>query len=139
MKITSKTLLLVSGAGIFVSFLTGYLEKGSYPLCSQIGEYTYQSTCRLVEAITLITFPIFVLSLLLLFLKKEEVSETWRKFTTVFFGAYALVVIFTPWYLGDGFMNIQKESVAILGSIFYGAISLILIIKKSIQLRGEKK
>ena len=67
----------------------------------------------------------------------EKIVSLWKKFTLIYLFIYLFIVIITPWYIGDGFMNIQKGTVAIMLSALYFILSLILVLYKSWKLRGK--
>lgn len=138
---TKKQIIILglSGAGILIFFLAEFLTNQSSVLCRFIGEYYYQTTCRLTGDVALIAFPIFIFSVLFLFLKIETVFDEWRKFTFIYLFIYLFTVVITPWYAGDGFLNIQKEIVALVGCFLYFVLSMPLILYKSRKLRREKQ
>ncbi len=131
MKVKQITILSLAIVGMLTFFLTEHLTDQSSEFCKIVGEYYYQTTCQLVGDITLITFPLFVLSLLFLFFNKETIFVYWRKFTFIYIFIYLFISIITPWYAGDGFFNIQKEITIVALCVLYFIISIFLIIYKS--------
>ena len=124
-------ILSLSGFGILVFFLTEFLTNQSSVLCRFIGEYNYQTTCRLVGNVTIIAFPLLISSIFLLFFINETILDDWTKFTFI----YLFIAVITPWYSGDGFLNIQKEIITLILSGLYFILSILLILYKSWRLR----
>lgn len=105
--------------------------------CPQLGDYEYENLCGLAGLASFIFFPIFFFSIIFFLINKLETFQSWVKFTTYFFAVNLSIIIITPWYWGDGFMNIQKGTVTISLAVLYFLISLILIAYKSYKLRGK--
>jgi len=135
---TKKNLLIGSTLGVFFFFLSEFLTSKSSDLCFTVGTYSYETSCRLIGDLALIAFPILLISIFTLFFKRKEYFEAWKKFTFIYLFIYLFIALVTPWYAGDGFMNIQKEITIIALSVLYLILSSLLIIYKSWKLRGEK-
>ncbi len=126
----------ISVLGIFLFFLTEFFTKQSVSVCFKIGTYSYETSCRLVGDIALISFPIFLFSIFISFFKRKEYFEAWKKFTFIYLFIYLFIVIITPWDLGD-IMSIQKDVMTISFCIFYTIISLLVILRNSFILKNQ--
>lgn len=134
-KITKYQAAGVSLVGVGFMFLMESIRMSAS--CIQIGEYEYENICRLSALASLIFVPILFFALVSFMLEKQEIFASWIKFTAYFFIVNLLLVIVTPWYWGDGFMNIQKETNTIGLAVLYAVISLVLISYKSYKLKGN--
>jgi len=103
---------------------------------------SYNSTCIDLVGYFLLIFmigvTILIPSIILLFLK-QEIFDFWKKTLYIYLFIYLLVIILTPWYIGDGFFHIQKDIIALILSILYFFISFILIIFKSLEKEKREK
>ena len=124
------------GSLIFATLfpLSKFLESQASSLCPVIGSYYYETLCRLIGDISFIAVPLFIFSLLFLFSGNEKVFLSWKRFTVIYLPLYLALAIFTPWYVGDGFMNLQKELVIFIFCGVYFALSAFLVLYKSHKL-----
>lgn len=132
---SKEIILLLSIVFVFI-FYYFYNNQAYNHFCD--GNYTYQNCAKVVNLIKLfllITPSILFFSLINFFLSKK-VFYSWKKFTFYYILLYLIIILITPWYLGDGFFNIQKFHISYLGAIIYSIISLILITYKSFK-KGE--
>ncbi len=50
---------------------------------------------------------------------------------------YLFIALVTPWYVGDGFMNIQKDAMVITFCILYVNLSLLVVGRNSLFLKNK--
>ena len=79
----------------------------------------------------LIFIPIFIFSIILSRLGESK-FEKWKKFTFIYLIIYLTVYFLSPTQ-GDGYIWLQRETISFFGAISYSAISIVLIIYKSLQ------
>jgi hypothetical protein len=93
-----------------------------------------------LQIISLFVVLAFIFLLPLYFLK-EAVYLSWRKFALWYFPIVALILLFSPTSEGNGLMSVgvggDRESLTFFFSGLFAFISLVLIIYKSIKLRGK--
>ncbi|MDD5720863.1 MAG: hypothetical protein PHT16_00220 [Candidatus Pacebacteria bacterium] len=94
-------------------------------LCIDIAQY---AVLLFLVGVTIL-IPIIIMS----FVKRQHMFETWKKTLFVYLFVYLLNIIFMPWYWGDEFFNFEKDIIAFGISIAYFVFSLILIIYKSLS------
>ena len=79
----------------------------------------------------LIFIPIFIFTLIFLSLNEKK-FESWKKFTFIYLIIYLIFYFIVPTQ-GDGYLWFQRETVSLVGSIFYLLFSLFLIVYKSFK------
>ena len=131
MIISKKFLATLFFTGIILVLVSEFIHD-QYS-CLIVGDYSSEDICRLIGNMLLISFPAFFFALVSFFMKNENAFESWRKFSFIFIPSSIILVLITPWYLGDGFMNIQKEVVALILSGVYAGTSLVLIAYRSFK------
>lgn len=88
---------------------------------------------KLSESIFWLTVPVFITSIITLFLN-ENVFNVWRRFTNYFLVVAVVIVLITPTSThGLDFFPIIKETVTIALASIYSIISLIIILYKSLK------
>ncbi len=124
---------LISALVLSIVFVFFYTNSAYYSFCD--GNYLNESCGSLVKFIKLLfyVFPAIFLFSVISFFVSDKAFFSWRKFTVVFFLIYLAILIVTPWYLGDAFLNLQKAHISYLGLFVYSLISLILIVYKSLK------
>ena len=132
MIISKKFLATLFFTGIILVLVSEFIHD-QYS-CLIVGDYSSEDICRLIGNMLLISFPAFFFALVSFFMKNENAFESWRKFSFIFIPSSIILVLITPWYLGDGFMNIQKEVVALILSGVYAGTSLVLIAYRSFKI-----
>jgi hypothetical protein len=92
------------------------------------------------QALSLFSISLLPLLFLLIF-TKEAVYLAWRKFALWFLPISALLIFSAPEYSGGGFIGMSygftREIMSMTLAVLFFVISLILIIYKSIKLRGK--
>lgn len=106
-----------------IEFYVGYISK------VRVFEETVETFLELYSIVILI-------SLFLLFLLRIEVYKSWRKFALIYLPLAVLAIHAAP-ESGDMLFDISKETVTIFFAGLFLLISLILIIVKSLTLRGK--
>ena len=94
----------------------------------------------LANFLTLFSFPIFLLSLILHF-TREQVFRSWLKFARIFLPIAIALIVLTPSGSGGfsaGFGGPDRETVTEELAALFSLISLVLIVYKSIKLRSRK-
>ena len=127
---TKKSTLLISGFFTISFFVLDSI--GTYKLC---GEYSVGNCPFLLHDIlgTFIIFiPLFLLSLIT-YKMRDEVFQTWFKFTRIWVPLTILLVIISPEY-GNALFPVEKGSVSFAMSLLFLIISLIIIISKHLSL-----
>jgi len=135
--LTLKRLLVINEVGFLLSIILYFNIPYLYicklnNLFGNCGEYF-----KFLKILFLISPVLLLFSIINLFVKGKIFLE-WKRFTFIYLFIYLFIVTIFPWYIGDGFFNIQKVHIAILLSIVYSTISLILIIYKTIKLSNRK-
>jgi hypothetical protein len=133
--LTKKNLLYISGVGTVIAITTLFFFSGGIPLgrCS----YAFDMSCakKLTALMLAIFIPIFIFSIVTYKLK-EETFLSWKKFTLIYLFIYLFIIVINPWQPAD-FSPFEKKSAFMTLVPLYFLISLILIIYKSIKLRGK--
>lgn len=129
-NITNKTILFISS---LLSLILLFLKTNypSHKFCYEI------DVCiiflKYLKILFLIAPIILFFSIVSFLINKEHIYITWRKYTFIFLLFYFIIVSITPWYIGDGLLNIQKAEIAFLGLGLYSIISLILLIVQTLK------
>ncbi|MFM7088428.1 MAG: hypothetical protein ACKOW9_02770 [Candidatus Paceibacterota bacterium] len=132
------TLKHIFGVGLVSSILSIFLyQRESKHLLCGTGVYGCYDYINFVLLLTMFFGTFFVFSCVFFLVKKDKVFASWKRFTSIYFLIYLFFIILVPWNWGDVFLPIYKGTVALVLSVFYFLISLILIIFKSIQLRNK--
>ena len=128
----SKKNILFSSFSLSLVFLGTlyYIEN----VCRS-GSFRCSSLYEIVWMVSGIFLPIFISSCILYFIK-DEIFYTWKTFTEKYIIVYLLILIISP-SITDAYIPISKETMSLLFSVVYFLLSLILIIYKSIKLRGK--
>ncbi len=125
----STFLIIVDRIGnvIFCSFL-GYYDGHVYSCLDFISP---------IETMLFPLLPVFLFSLIT-YKMRDEVFQTWIKFTKWFIPLSMFLILITPTANGGYFVSLwDNQMTAIFTSFLYTLLSLILIIYKSIKLRGK--
>ena len=137
--------LVIVGTIPILSFLVS-----EYPANIGLCKYAYDSIGQLQGRTCIVDLsflqPLFFLSLvtfiflLPLYFLKEGVYLSWRKFALWYLPIVTFALIISPASEGNGLMSVgvggDRESLTFFFSGLFAIISLILIIYKSIKLRG---
>jgi hypothetical protein len=83
-----------------------------------------------------ISFSVFVISVILLFVR-DEIFKSWLIFSAWFLPLSVALIILSPEYSYDIITPFDKKLTTMWMSSIFAIISLILIIYKSIKLRGK--
>ncbi len=95
---------------------------------------THNDSCINTVNYTTLFFMIGTATLIpsiIVFFIKEEIFKSWKKITRIFIILSLLIILIIPWYLGDGFLHIQKDLIVLFLAILYLIASFVLIIYKS--------
>ncbi len=117
------------GVAVLGFIVTIFIER--------INNYKLDDLQQFLGLFSVISF-IFLVSLLFL---SDQVSITWFKFARVYIPLTAVLVAVVPSESGlmdIGFFGYDKENLTWIASTFYILISLVLIIRKAVQLRRVK-
>ncbi len=127
---TKKRMLLISFLSTILFFVL-YSNK-LYFLCQASGVFSCGEILKFLKLFFLIAPFIFIFCVITYYLD-NKVFFSLRKFTNFYLIIFFFLLLITPWYTGDEFLNLQKAHVSFLGSILYSVISLILILYKSFK------
>ncbi len=137
MKLTKKSVLTISifGSGVCAYLLYGVITH----LCYEQWAWC-KNLWRPVNDIVLpilFLFPIMLIIQLVIWRAREEVSATWIKFLSWWVPLSIILILIAP--KGKSmFFPSMKEFFGLLMPALFLIISLILIIKKLIQVRRQK-
>jgi cytochrome bd-type quinol oxidase subunit 2 len=127
----NKTLIVI----LFISLI---LLAGTFLVCP-----TPTDVCLRYDELSvfliLFSAPVFLLSLILLFLR-EEIFRSWKHFAYWWLPISAFFIMLAPSTDRGSFdfgMGFDREAVTWFFAVLFFLISLILIIYKSIKLRGK--
>ncbi len=135
--LTKKKLFFISFLST-ISFLIIIPRDFLYNICS-INNRFCVGIVNYSIILLMIGVSIFFISIIMFFVKKEEIFELWKKTLFIYLFIYLFIAVVTPWYAGDGFLNIQKGVVLLLVSGCYLLFSLFFIIYKSLIIRKKEK
>ncbi len=136
-----KKLMTKKSAMIFFGLfaLIFLLPMFFFPYLSSCG--SYREICKSLALFTLPLSTCFPIVLLLLFFR-DQIFLAWLKFTIFVMPIILLIIYQSPSSAGGGFlssaMTTTRSEVSIQLSILYGIVSLIIILVKSLVLRGKK-
>ncbi|MFA6515169.1 MAG: hypothetical protein WCT42_02810 [Candidatus Paceibacterota bacterium] len=119
---------LVSAVGFLIILPRQFfyaLSNAHCFLCVYIAKYA--GLFFIIGATTLIP------SIIMLFSKKQQIFESWKKTLFIYLSIYLLIIILVPWYTKGDFVHLQKDLVALGFSIIYLVFSIIFIIYKSFK------
>ncbi len=141
MKLTKGKVLSIS---ILISIVLLIADNlGNTKLCTTIGYldgniYPCMDVLYLIELMFLSFLPITIFSLITYPLR-EETFRSWLRFAKWWVPMSMLLVLITPDGQSGGYMPslIDKQVVAFLTSAVFIIISLIIVLYKSIKLRGK--
>jgi len=132
--LNKKNILLVSFIGVTVALMSGYLAYGT-PTSNCGDEMTLRCWGVFVAISLAIFIPITIFGLAMYWLK-EGVFLLWKNFTLIYLFIYLFLIIINPWLPAD-YSPFEKNTVFMVLVPLYFLISLILILYKSIKLRGK--
>ena len=81
-----------------------------------------------MAAIFLPFLPLFVFSLITYFLR-EEIFQSWWRFTRIAIPASIVLILLAPSYSSDWMLPIEKGTVAFFTSLIFVFISVIVIVR----------
>ena len=129
---SKKTLLLTSGIVTLVLLAIGTF--GTYKICNN------SEICINILHYFFLYFlpflPLFILALIT-YKMRDEVYRAWLRFSYVWVPLSMLLILLAPEYTTDWMYPVVKGTVAFFSSILYLVISLVLIVIKSLLLRGK--
>lgn len=108
---------------------------GTYKVCGDNGYGTCVDNLANIIILSLIIFPVFLVSAITYFLK-DRVFLAWLKFSSIWIPLQVILSLLTPRYGGAGIISIDRGAVSFVLSALYLIISLVLIAYKSWKLRG---
>ena len=132
--LNKKKLLYISGAGSIFSVVAIYL---AYRM--PISACEYEMGLRCISTLAFLMFAIFIPALIfsiVTYKLKEETFLLWKNFTIIYLFIYLFLIIVNPWMHAD-YSPFEKNTVFMVLVPLYFLTSLILIIYKSIKLRGK--
>lgn len=115
---------------LVTSLLLSILIYPAMYIADKSSSFMVEHIYETITYLLLIFVPIFVVSILILFLK-ESVFISWKKFTFIYLFIYLSLVIFSP--LRCDYIPICKETMFMFFVPTYLVISIFLIIFKSIK------
>ncbi|MFA5831093.1 MAG: hypothetical protein WC878_04670 [Candidatus Paceibacterota bacterium] len=131
---TKKNVLLISSNLIVILCFLAYIQTGD--ICYM------KSWCRnfweeinLLGAILFIFIPIFLFSLIT-YKMRDEVFRSWIHFSCWWIPLSTIVSLITP-ESSSSLFSLDGKKIAVASSFLFALISLILIIYKSVKLRGK--
>ncbi len=135
--ISNKIMFLVSLLFSILLLLAAFYD-------SKIKAYYYGcwdciEKINLVEGLSFLFFSFLFFSFLFLFQKNKEKFEKWKNFSLWYFFINALIIIFTPEYSGDAFVNVQRSSVAVLLTGLHFIISLTIFFYQAKKIKNTDK
>jgi hypothetical protein len=133
--LTKKNLLYISAIGIIVSIGAVYLAYHTPMSVCRYNEMSLRCVSSLIFLMFAIFVPIFIFSIVTYKLK-EKTFISWRNFTVGYLFIYLFLIVANPWMHAD-YSPFEKNTVFMTLVPLYFLISLILIIYKSIKLRGK--
>ncbi len=126
-----KKLLLISFLST-VGFLVLFPRKVFYTIYNTHCFICIDSV-KYLQLIFMAWIPVFVLSILFLFVKKE-IFEEWKKSLFIYSFIYLLSIAIIPWDVHDALLSINfKVVVAMILSVLYFFVSLGKIIYQSLK------
>ena len=132
--LNKKKSLYISGIGSLVAVVALYLAYHT-PLSTCDYEMSLRCFSTLVCLMFGIFIPIFISSLIV-YRMKEETFLSWKKFTIIYVFIYLFLIIVNPWMHAD-YSIFEKNTIFMAIVPLYFLLSFILIIYKSIKLRGK--
>ena len=109
---------------------------GTYELCGRVYGTCMHSLHNVFIIFTPI-LPLFVFALITYFMR-EEVYKAWIRFAIPMLGISMLLTAIMPDSQGGGFgpqISFGKPDIALLASAIFVIVSIIIIVKKYLQLR----
>jgi hypothetical protein len=133
-NINKKVVLIGSGIMALLFFLAIY-----YPnfLCQEPNDVSCSSFYEYFWMYTVLFVPVFIFSFITYFLQ-EKTFLVWRKFTFWWIVVIFLIVFILPGYSRNSLIVNSKETFVWFSIGAYIFFSSVLIIYKSIKLRGKK-
>lgn len=133
---TKKKMFLLGFLSL-IGFTTLFSGEALFFICPT-RESICINTVKYLILFFLLGVTLFTVSLVSFFVE-EEIFVFWKKTLPFYLIVYGLTLLFVPWYLGDGFMHIQKDLTALFISVCYVLFSIILIATQYWRLRKRKK
>lgn len=136
--ISKKNVLVISTIGSLIFFVWDYIGNSS--LCNFLFAEGRLGSCPFTLAsleVLLIPFiPLLILSLIT-FKMREEVYHAWFRFARWWVPLSIVLIFISPEYSADQMFRIEKGSVALLTSVIFIIVSVILIVWKYFAMRGK--
>ncbi len=129
MKMTKKKVLWIGLVGICTPFLLQFLYSHDF--------YVTRNMNNFGDSLFYISFPIFLFSLITYKLR-EEVFRSWLHFA-YWWMPFEILFVLGSMGGGGGFgmHSFGGEDVAMILSVLFFAISLVIIVARSLMLRGK--
>ena len=124
---TKRNGLIVSSV-LFAIFAVATLFQSTCDYKAQGFCWQYWDQVWTLIEILLITAPLFVISLLVYFLR-DEIFRAWFKFAVVWVPLTILLTLMAPEY-GQSLLPIEKGGVTFLFSVIFFIVSVIIIVAK---------
>ena len=145
MKISSSPSKIVVFIGALLGLVSGYIliHPLQFGICTNTYTFGMETRCLASPAFTygesLFVFSLIVVCIsVITFFLHNTVFRSWLKFAGVWMGITIALVIIIP-DDGGGFVTlISKEIISMLSAGLFVAVSIILLIIKSLLLRRKK-
>lgn len=138
MKKTKKIVLWGSFGGIMI-YLSLFFRRDLLSIFHQDLRYSLDNFTEIVGPFVFL-FPIIFLFSLITYKMREEVFCAWFNFTKWWIPISIFLTLITPGSSGGGFgipSIFDKEFLAFILSALFFIISLVIIVRKSLKLRGK--
>ena len=132
--LSKKNVLIVSLIGTLGAVILAFLSYQT-PTSNCGQDMSINCWMALITLLLVIFIPVLIFSLIS-YRMNDGIFHSWKNWTIFLLFLYWLLVILNPWLPAD-YSPFEKEAVAFFSLILYFLISLILIVHKSIKLRGK--
>lgn len=92
---------------------------------------------EIIQVIFIFSIPIIIVSFILLFLR-EQVFNTWLKFSIIFLLIAIVLIAMAPTVNGT-LIGFDKETTTLWLATIFMIVSLLIVVIKSLHLRRERK
>ena len=133
--ISKRNTLLVSGFLAVIVLIWDYL--GNFRLCGSRGWGGCVDVLASVEILFVPILPFFLFSLVTYWMR-EEIYQAWFRFARWWIPISMLAIFIAPEYSHDWLYPIEKGGVALVSSIIFCAVSILIIGVKYVSLRRSK-
>ncbi len=128
---TIKKQLILSAILSFIFFILFFLLKSNiYKICPTVFCENILNYFGLIS----ILGPASLLQLCFIYIKKNiELTRCWVLLLKVYLSIYLSIYLFIPWYVGDAFVNLQKDILILVISCLFFVISWFSLIIKLLK------